>query len=152
VRPGAVVLALLLPLACPPGARAAGELRLPPVERVTFENGLRVMVARSDELPLVEISLLVGAGAAQDPAGQEGLASLTADALGRGAGDLDPARAGGRARARARTRAAPHPLARPLVGPSGPRRVFGGPRFGRPWFGSPWFGSPWFGGSWLGGP
>jgi zinc protease len=89
VRPGAVVLALLLPLACPPGARAAGELRLPPVERVTFENGLRVMVARSDELPLVEISLLVGAGAAQDPAGQEGLASLTADALGRGAGDLD---------------------------------------------------------------
>jgi zinc protease len=47
------------------------------------------MVARSDELPLVEVSLLIGAGAAQDPEGMEGLASLTADTLGRGAGDLD---------------------------------------------------------------
>ena len=79
-------LALLLALAAP--ALAADELRLPPVTRATFDNGLRVLVAEYHELPLVEFHLIVGAGAAQDPAGKEGLAALTAGTLTRGTGKL----------------------------------------------------------------
>lgn len=69
-------------------AGAADELVLPPVTRVTLPNGLRVVVAEYHELPLLNFAVFVGAGAAQDPPGKEGLASLTAGALKRGAGDL----------------------------------------------------------------
>ena len=79
-------LVLLLALAAP--ALAADELRLPPVTRATFDNGLRVLVVEYHELPLVEFHLIVGAGAAQDPPGKEGLAALTAGTLTRGTGKL----------------------------------------------------------------
>jgi predicted Zn-dependent peptidase len=78
------ILAFLLALAGP--ALATDELRLPPVTRATLDNGLRVVIAEYHELPLLEFHLVVGAGAAQDPAGKDGLAALTADALTRGAG------------------------------------------------------------------
>lgn len=78
------VLALLLALA---GSAAAGEFQLPPVTRVTLENGLRVVVAEQREVPLIEMQLLIGAGGAQDPMGDEGVASLTARSLTRGAGE-----------------------------------------------------------------
>jgi zinc protease len=74
-------------VAHPLAARAA-DVVLPPVTRVTLENGLRVIVAEAHEVPLVEFYTMVGAGSAQDPAGKEGLASLTADLLTRGAGKL----------------------------------------------------------------
>ena len=80
--------ALLLVLQLPVLARAAEPFKLPPITRVTLENGLRVIVAEHHEIPLVEFYVMVGAGAAQDPAGKEGLAALTADALTRGAGAL----------------------------------------------------------------
>jgi predicted Zn-dependent peptidase len=83
-RGAVLALALFLPLV----ARAAEPLKLPPVTRLTLENGLRVIVAETHEVPLVEFYVMVGAGAAQDPPGKEGLASLTADALTRGAGNL----------------------------------------------------------------
>jgi zinc protease len=67
-------------------AWAGGELVLPPVERVTFDNGLRVIVAEYHEVPVVEFYMVIGAGAAQDPVGKEGVAALTAVALRRGAG------------------------------------------------------------------
>jgi zinc protease len=76
-----------LAVAHPLAARAA-DVVLPPVTRVTLENGLRVVVAEAHEVPLVEFYTMVGAGSAQDPAGKEGLASLTADLLTRGAGKL----------------------------------------------------------------
>src|SRR5262249_38771210 len=83
-RGAALVLAVLLPVV----ASAAEPLKLPPVTRLTLDNGLRVIVAENHEVPLVEFYVMVGAGAAQDPPGKEGLASLTADALTRGAGTL----------------------------------------------------------------
>jgi zinc protease len=76
-----------LALARPLAARAA-DVKLPPVTRVTLENGLRLIVAELHEVPLVEFYVMVGAGSAQDPEGKEGLASLTADVLTRGAGKL----------------------------------------------------------------
>lgn len=75
------ILALLLALA---GVAAADDFQLPPVTRATLDNGLRVVVAEQRELPIVEFYLMVGAGAAQDPPGREGLAALTAGALQRG--------------------------------------------------------------------
>ncbi len=82
-----LALAVVTALAAP--AWAADEVVLPPTTRVTFENGMRVVVAETHELPLVEFAVMVGAGAAQDPAGQEGLAALTAATLTRGAGSLN---------------------------------------------------------------
>ena len=79
-----VPLALLLALA---GPAAAGEFHLPPVTRATLDNGLRVVIAEQREVPLIEMQLLIGAGSAQDPEGDEGVASLTARSLTRGAGE-----------------------------------------------------------------
>jgi zinc protease len=70
------------------GIAAAGELVLPPVTRVTLDNGMRLLVAETHEVPLVEFYGMIGAGAAEDPPGKEGLAALTADAITRGAGAL----------------------------------------------------------------
>jgi zinc protease len=84
-RSAAIAVAVLVPVL----ASAAESLKLPPVTRVTLENGLRVIVAEQHEVPLVEFYVMVGAGAAEDPTGKEGLAALTADALTRGAGTLD---------------------------------------------------------------
>jgi zinc protease len=69
-------------------AVAAEELRLPPIHRTTLPNGLRLVVAEYHELPLLNVVMFVGAGAAQDPAGKEGVAMLTASALRRGAGGM----------------------------------------------------------------
>jgi len=69
-----------------PAAVTAHPLRLPPVTRVTLENGLRVLVMPSHRLPLVDFRLVARAGSVYDPPGKEGLAGLTADLLTQGAG------------------------------------------------------------------
>jgi zinc protease len=55
-----------------------------PVERA-LPNGLRVIVAKSTDLPMVTAELTVGAGGAADPARRAGLANLTASLLVKGA-------------------------------------------------------------------
>ncbi len=70
-------------------ARATEELELPPLERETLDNGLRVVAAEYRKLPLVELTLLIGAGAAQDPVDKDGLANLVAGALKRGTSTYD---------------------------------------------------------------
>jgi len=82
---GAVCLALLVVAAL---AHAADELVLPAITRTTLPNGLRVVVAEYHELPILNVAVFVGAGAAQDPQGKEGVAMLTASSLRRGAGGL----------------------------------------------------------------
>jgi zinc protease len=77
-------VALLAVLAAGSLAVAGDELRLPVVTRTTLPNGLRVVVAEYHELPLFDVTVFVGAGAAQDPPGKEGVAMLTASALKRG--------------------------------------------------------------------
>jgi zinc protease len=57
---------------------------LPPVERRTLSNGLQVLVVQHHELPIVNMNLVMKMGAAGDPAGQAGLASLTADMMDEG--------------------------------------------------------------------
>jgi zinc protease len=83
VRAAAAVL-----VACAAVAHAA-EFALPPITRTTLDNGLRLIVAEYHELPLVEFYGIVGAGAAQDPVGQDGVAALTATLVTRGTDRLD---------------------------------------------------------------
>jgi zinc protease len=65
------------------------DVALPPITRRTLRNGLRVVVAEVVGVPLVSLSLVIGAGAAQDPAGEDGLAALVGGALRRGTTRLD---------------------------------------------------------------
>ena len=64
----------------------APALVLPPIVKRTLSNGLPVWILERHKVPLVHVTLLVKAGAAADPAGKAGLASVTADLLDEGAG------------------------------------------------------------------
>jgi zinc protease len=85
----AAVLLLLAALVAP--VAGGGALTLPPITRTTLANGLRLIVVEYHELPLAEFYGIVGAGAAQDPPGREGLAALTATLVTRGSAGLDAA-------------------------------------------------------------
>jgi zinc protease len=56
----------------------------PVFERRTLPNGMRLVVAPAHKLPMVSVLAVVDAGAVCDPAGQEGVALLTARLLGEG--------------------------------------------------------------------
>jgi zinc protease len=73
------------------GARASlpplGEpvpLRLPPIRRAAMANGLEVIVIERRELPVVDVQVVIRAGAAADMPQQAGRAFLTADLLTEG--------------------------------------------------------------------
>jgi zinc protease len=68
----------------PPPPSAAVAARLPHAVERTLPNGLRVIVARTGDLPIVSASLSVRGGAALDPARQAGLADVTAGLLPQG--------------------------------------------------------------------
>lgn len=70
----------------PPVVGPAPSLKLPAVEKRTLSNGLPVWVIGVHKVPTVHLELAMRAGAAADPAGKFGLASLTADMLDEGAG------------------------------------------------------------------
>lgn len=81
---GAALLALVVALGA--AAAVAAPVQLPPYTTTTLPNGLTVFVMPSHRLPLVDLRMVVRAGAVDDPAGREGLASLTADLMTQGAG------------------------------------------------------------------
>jgi zinc protease len=68
----------------PPALGAAVSPVLPKPAEKTLVNGLRVIVARSSDLPLVTADLTVKAGAWADPKGLSGAAGMTADMLSEG--------------------------------------------------------------------
>jgi zinc protease len=59
------------------------------IERVVSADGIEVWLMEDHSLPVISLSLLFRGGAALDPAGKEGLASMTAGLIDEGAGDLD---------------------------------------------------------------
>ncbi len=79
-------LALLLA-----GTATAQGVTLPPAERFTLENGTDVVLVEQHEVPLVGLRAMLAGGASADPDGKEGLASLFAGLLEKGAGDRDAA-------------------------------------------------------------
>lgn len=76
--------ALLVLLLCA-GMSAAQKLQIPPHEKLTLKNGMTILLLEKKGVPIVSIAGIVKAGATADPAGQEGLAELTAGLLRKGA-------------------------------------------------------------------
>src|SRR5688572_11011807 len=70
----------------PPAIGPPPRLNLPEIQKRALSNGLTVWLVESHEVPLVQINLLVKAGAGDDPSGKFGIASLTAAMLDEGAG------------------------------------------------------------------
>ncbi len=69
----------------PPIAPPVPAVLPSPVEK-TLANGLRVIVAKSSDLPLITADLTVRGGANADPTGLAGVSSLTAELLTEGTG------------------------------------------------------------------
>jgi zinc protease len=64
------------------------EVRFPKLERATLSNGLEIILARRDAVPVVSFDLLVDAGYAADQFGKPGTGSLALDMLDEGTGKL----------------------------------------------------------------
>ena len=67
-------------------AGAAQTLKLPPHEKITLKNGMTVLLMEKRGVPMVSFAAIVKAGSTADPAGEEGLASVTASLLRKGTG------------------------------------------------------------------
>ncbi len=75
---------LLLILTCSLMVMGLLEINLyamPPVQRTLLPNGLVLLVSEEHSLPFVTLQLLIDSGSRKDPAGEEGLAYLTARGL-----------------------------------------------------------------------
>jgi predicted Zn-dependent peptidase len=73
----------------PPAPGAPPTLKLPPIQKQKLANGLPVWIVEMHETPVIDVSLVVKAGAADDPNGKYGLASFTSAMLDEGAGSRD---------------------------------------------------------------
>ena len=81
----AISLILLFGVSTAAPSRAEnGSLRLPPYRKVQLKNGLTVLLMEQHEVPIISFNFIVKAGSVADPAGKEGLASLTAELLRKG--------------------------------------------------------------------
>src|SRR6266700_5320393 len=70
----------------PPTLPPAPALKLPEIQTVTLPNGMTLAVVEMHKVPVVDVQVLVDAGAARDPADLPGLATFTALMLQQGAG------------------------------------------------------------------
>jgi predicted Zn-dependent peptidase len=61
-------------------------LKLPKVQSQKLANGLEILVVEMHEVPIVDVSLALAAGAVRDPDDLPGLATFTANMLDEGAG------------------------------------------------------------------
>jgi zinc protease len=72
------------PSESPPRPLSAHDVKFPPYELRTLQNGMQVVVVMHHEQPAVSARLIVRAGSAQDPVGKVGVASLAAALLDQG--------------------------------------------------------------------
>ncbi len=79
----AASLLFVLVMAVPALAQPA-SLKFPPYKKVVLPNGLTLLLMEQREVPIVSLSVVVRAGSVADPAGKEGVASLTAALLRKG--------------------------------------------------------------------
>jgi zinc protease len=68
----------------PPPAGPEPTFHVPPFTRFKLKNGADVILAEFHDLPLVEVHLVVKTGGSANPAGEAGLADLTANMLDEG--------------------------------------------------------------------
>ncbi len=70
----------------PPELPPPPALKLPAVQTTVLPNGLTLAVVEMHKVPVVDVQLLIDAGAARDPSTAPGLATFTATMLQQGAG------------------------------------------------------------------
>src|SRR5260370_3407524 len=87
-RQGLHVLALTMAALLAVSSAAAQTLHMPPHEKYVLKNGLTVLLLEKHGVPLINLYAIVKTGAAADPAGQDGLASVTAGLLRQGTTEL----------------------------------------------------------------
>ena len=66
------------------GSASAQTLHMPPHEKYVLKNGLTVLLLEKHGVPMINVFALLKTGSAADPAGQSGLASVTAGLLRKG--------------------------------------------------------------------
>src|SRR5215210_3543001 len=80
-----ITLAVLIAISNIAVARAEnGGLKLPPYKKVTLKNGMTFLLMEQHEVPIISFNFIVRTGSVADPAGKEGLASITAGLLRKG--------------------------------------------------------------------
>lgn len=83
---GPVALRGQIDRSTPPTLPPPPALKLPAVQTATLPNGLTVAVVEMHKVPVVDVQVLLDAGAVRDPADIPGLATFTAAMLQQGAG------------------------------------------------------------------
>jgi zinc protease len=78
------VFAVLVAVVVAASSATAQTLHLPPHEKVVLKNGLTVLLLEKHGVPLLNVYALVKTGSAGDPAGEDGVASITAGLLRKG--------------------------------------------------------------------
>ncbi len=78
------LIALVTSSTAIPTKAGNGELKLPPYKKVKLNNGMTLLLMEQHEVPVISFNFIVKAGSIADPAGKEGLASLTAELLRKG--------------------------------------------------------------------
>jgi zinc protease len=73
----------------PPALGSAMSLNLPPMQKATLSNGLKVVVAERHSAPVVNFSLLVNSGYSSDPADARGTCSFAQRMLEEGTSKRD---------------------------------------------------------------
>ena len=72
-----------------PAAAASKDFRPPTPERFRFANGVELLLVERHDLPMVTMDLVWDGGIVSDPAGKEGLASLSMNLVTEGTETLD---------------------------------------------------------------
>lgn len=83
-RYAALSLMLLFAFAAMAQQPKSPGLKLPAYKKVQLKNGMTVLLMEQHKVPLISLNYIVRAGSVADPAGKEGLASVTASMLRRG--------------------------------------------------------------------
>ncbi|HEX9485322.1 MAG TPA: pitrilysin family protein, partial [Gemmatimonadaceae bacterium] len=70
----------------PPTSAPVKPATIPPFQEATLPNGLRILLVESKRQPVVSLALMLPAGDAYDPTGREGVATIVASVITKGAG------------------------------------------------------------------
>src|ERR1700687_639520 len=84
-RHGLHVLTLTVTVLFLASSTAAQTLHMPPHEKYVLKNGLTVLLLEKHGVPMINLYAIVKTGSAADPASEDGLASVTAGLLRKGA-------------------------------------------------------------------
>jgi len=73
------------------GVRPHAGVKLPPYQEIKLANGATILLMERHDVPMIAFSARIRGGSVVDVAGKEGVASLVAEMLERGAGKRDAA-------------------------------------------------------------